>query len=295
MTADDVLAYRKGFLKIPGWFTLTDLLVFDAVTDQINSGSEPGNFLELGVLAGKSGAFLSRKVRPNNRVYLCDLFDLEANEVSNRFEVRASYGTVSYARAEANLKEFGNIERASLLVTHSSQVGQVVSDRNISLIHVDASHIHPYIGQDLDLALRELLSDDGWLVVDDYRTFHATAVAEAFWNRVGDGRLFPVVLTETKAYCRRPESNDAATRLEFKSRMESLGLTVQEVSAQCGTIWRVEAPLVKQPYRRPRRFQSRVFVRNPLERFILSMAGRAKRTMSQSNTGNFPTLLRRDG
>ena len=81
-------------------------------------------------------------------------------------------------------------------------------------VHIDASHLYEQVAVDLRSA-RRLLSPDGIVVLDDYRSAHTPGTAAAVWQAVWETDLRPFALTSSKMYAtwgdpRRPAAAVAA-------------------------------------------------------------------------------------
>ena len=73
------------------------------------------------------------------------------------------------------------------------------SDGTVRFAHIDASHLYEHVHGDI-LAVRELLTGHGVVVMDDYRAEHCPGVAAATWQAVANEGLRPICITGTKFY-----------------------------------------------------------------------------------------------
>lgn len=184
--------------EVKGWFFTADQLLFDWFLAHQQDRSEPGDLLELGAYMGKSAIFLGARLRPGERFTVCDLFDSPAEDASNSKEMKKSYATLTRRAFEANYLAFHD-ELPTIVQGLSSIVSDHVEDGSVRFAHIDASHLYEHVHGDI-LAVRELLTDSGVVVLDDYRAEHCPGVAAATWQAVANEGLRPVCITGTKFY-----------------------------------------------------------------------------------------------
>ncbi len=157
-----------------------------------------GDLLELGAYMGKSAIFLGARLRSGERFTVCDLFDSPAEDVSNSREMKKSYATLTRRAFEANYLAFHD-ELPTIVQGLSSVVREHVADGSVRFAHIDASHLYEHVHGDI-LAVRELLTGQGIVVLDDFRAEHCPGVAAATWQAVANEGLRPVCITGTKFY-----------------------------------------------------------------------------------------------
>ena len=75
--------------------------------------------------------------------------------------------------------------------------GRAASGRH-RFVHVDASHEHANVLEDIETA-RDLLMPGGLVVFDDFQSAHFPGVAAAVWPELRDG-LVPLALSSEKLY-----------------------------------------------------------------------------------------------
>jgi hypothetical protein len=184
--------------EVKGWFFTADQLLFDWFLAYQQDRSEPGDLLELGAYMGKSAIFLGARLRPEERFTVCDLFDSPAEDASNSQEMRKSYATLTRRAFEANYLSFHD-ELPTIVQGLSSIVSDHVERGSVRFAHIDASHLYEHVHGDI-LAVRELLTGSGVVVLDDYRAEHCPGVAAATWQAVANEGLRPICITGTKFY-----------------------------------------------------------------------------------------------
>ncbi|MEU3993616.1 class I SAM-dependent methyltransferase [Streptomyces platensis] len=184
--------------EVKGWFFTADQLLFDWFLTRQKERAEPGDLLELGAYMGKSAIFLGARRRAGERFTVCDLFDSPAEDASNSQEMEKSYATLTRRAFEANYLAFHE-ELPTIVQGLSSLVSEHVDEGSVRFAHIDASHLYEHVHGDI-LAVRELLTGNGVVVMDDYRAEHCPGVAAATWQAVANEGLRPVCITGTKFY-----------------------------------------------------------------------------------------------
>ncbi|MFG2894685.1 class I SAM-dependent methyltransferase [Streptomyces sp. NPDC048248] len=184
--------------EVKGWFFTADQLLFDWFLAHQQDRSVSGDLLELGAYMGKSAIFLGARLRSGERFTVCDLFDSPAEDVSNSREMKKSYATLTRRAFEANYLAFHD-ELPTIVQGLSSVVREYVADDSVRFAHIDASHLYEHVHGDI-LAVRELLTGQGIVVLDDFRAEHCPGVAAATWQAVANEGLRPVCITGTKFY-----------------------------------------------------------------------------------------------
>ncbi|WP_405838761.1 class I SAM-dependent methyltransferase [Streptomyces platensis] len=184
--------------EVKGWFFTADQLLFDWFLTRQKERAEPGDLLELGAYMGKSAIFLGARRRAGERFTVCDLFDSPAGDASNSQEMQKSYATLTRRAFEANYLAFHE-ELPTIVQGLSSLVSEHVDEGSVRFAHIDASHLYEHVHGDI-LAVRELLTGNGVVVMDDYRAEHCPGVAAATWQAVANEGLRPICITGTKFY-----------------------------------------------------------------------------------------------
>lgn len=183
---------------VKGWFFTADQLMFDWFLAHQQDRSVQGDLLELGAYMGKSAIFMGARMRSDERFTVCDLFDSPAEDASNSQEMNKSYATLTRRAFEANYLSFHD-ELPTIVQGLSSVVRDHVADNSVRFAHIDASHLYEHVHGDI-LSVRELLTEDGVVVMDDYRAEHCPGVAAATWQAVTGEGLRPICITGTKFY-----------------------------------------------------------------------------------------------
>ncbi|MCK7623905.1 class I SAM-dependent methyltransferase [Streptomyces sp. RS10V-4] len=183
---------------VKGWFYTADQLLFDWFLSHQRDRSVAGDLLELGAYLGKSAIFLGARLGAGERFTVCDLFDSPAGDAPNSKEMAKSYATLTRRAFEANYLAFHE-ELPVIVQGPSSVVAEHVAAGSVRFAHIDASHLYEHVHGDI-LAVRELLTGPGLVVLDDYRAEHCPGVAAATWQAVTGHGLRPVCLTGTKFY-----------------------------------------------------------------------------------------------
>ncbi|SDK69433.1 class I SAM-dependent methyltransferase [Streptomyces indicus] len=184
--------------EVKGWFHAPDQVLFDwFLTRQLERG-QTGDLLEIGAYLGKSAIFMGRYLREDERFTVCDLFDSPAEDDANSAEMNRSYATLTRRAFEANYLSFHDA-LPQIVQGPSSVITEHVEPGTCRFVHVDASHLYEHVHGDI-AASRELIGEDGILVLDDFRAEHCPGVAAATWGAVATTGLRPLCITATKFY-----------------------------------------------------------------------------------------------
>jgi hypothetical protein len=211
-------AYRK----IPGWFGPVEHDMFSAML-RAQDGIT-GTLVELGVYLGRSAVVIGAHQRRDERFLVIDLFGSEAVAPegpewdANRTENQVSYPTLTRSAFERNYLRV-HPELPEVVQDLTSVLPQYVAPGSARFVHVDASHLHAQVADDIAnsaIALRP----DGVIVLDDYRGPHTPGVAAAAWGAVHCAGLVPFALTTDKMYATwgDPQPYRAAVRRLLTSR-----------------------------------------------------------------------------
>ena len=192
--------YLKRVDEVEGWFPAGDRVAFSIFGELQEKNDVRGHLLEIGVFFGKSAILLGFLQRPDEEFVVCDLFEDPAHDELNQREMAASYHSRSLTRTgfEENYLKF----HATLPQIEQRPSGELKADALPSpmrFIHVDGSHMYDHARSDLLLS-RELLGDNGVVVIDDYRTAHTPGVAAATWQAVINEGFIPLCVTHQKMY-----------------------------------------------------------------------------------------------
>lgn len=193
----------KSFYDIPGYFWWLDRWAFATV---LKSQEEfaPGHLVELGTYLGKSAVIIGDFVRQDERFIALDLFGTDAGlgdsrqADDNRAENQRSYRTLTREKFESNyLALHANLPE--IVQAPSATITDHVEPGSVRFLHIDASHLYPYVHTDVTNA-KTLLRHDGIVVFDDHRSEHTPGVTAAVWQAVFCDGLIPVAVTPMKMY-----------------------------------------------------------------------------------------------
>lgn len=179
---------------VPGWLTQTDKLLFR----RLLTNQEPGDLLELGAYLGKTAIHMGSYLRPGETFTVCDLFDLARDEGSIRPGARRAYATLTQATFERNYLAFHDMLPV-IVRAKTDAILDHVAKGSCRFIHIDASHAYEDVRTDL-LSARQLLTPEGIVVFDDYRTAHTPGTAAAVWQAVVTEGLRVICLSDHRFY-----------------------------------------------------------------------------------------------
>ncbi|WP_395104239.1 class I SAM-dependent methyltransferase [Actinomadura sp. SCN-SB] len=183
---------------VKGWFPKIDQLLFTWFLERQARLGQPGDLVELGSYLGKSAILIGRHVREGETFTVCDLFGSEAPDDSNQQEMIHSYSTLTREAFERNYRAFHD-RLPEIVQGPTSLILDRVRPDSCRFVHVDASHLYEHVSGDIEAA-RTMLSDEGVVVCDDYRSEHTPGVAAAVWEAVVTGGLRPICVTPQKFY-----------------------------------------------------------------------------------------------
>ncbi|MFF4369162.1 class I SAM-dependent methyltransferase [Streptomyces sp. NPDC001594] len=189
----------RSFDEVKGWFSAYDQVLFDwFLARQNETADTKGDLLELGAFMGKSAIFLAAYLREGEEFTVVDLFDSPAPDDDNLDEVRESYPTLTRRGFEANYLAFQE-QLPTVIQAPTSVVADRVRPGSCRFVHVDASHLHEHVVQ--DIASSKTVTGPGAVVVfDDYRSEHCPGVAAAVWEAVAVGGLHVIAVSASKLY-----------------------------------------------------------------------------------------------
>ncbi|MFF5703025.1 class I SAM-dependent methyltransferase [Streptomyces sp. NPDC012794] len=197
--AEPVPPVPTSFDEVKGWFSAHDQVLFDwFLTRQNEAAPVAGDLLELGAFMGKSAIFLGGYLRDGEEFTVCDLFDSPAPDDFNLEEVRDSYPTLTRRGFETNYLAFHEA-LPTVIQAPTSVVAEKVRPGSCRFVHIDASHLHEHVVQDI-ASSRIVAAPDAVVVFDDYRSAHCPGVAAAVWAAVATGELHPIAVSASKLY-----------------------------------------------------------------------------------------------
>lgn len=194
----DPASYARVDHEVPGWFPGEDLETFRVLLEAQARAGTAGDLLEIGAYQGRTAILLGFYQRPDSRLLVCDVFDEVKVGAANEAENDVSYPGLTRAGFLEHYRRFHAYD-PQLEVCLSQELRDRVPAGSVRFLHLDGSHLYEVVVRDLELA-EMLLSPDGVLVIDDYRSPHTPGVAAAAWRALTDGRLWPVRLTPQKMY-----------------------------------------------------------------------------------------------
>ncbi|MFJ8956041.1 class I SAM-dependent methyltransferase [Streptomyces sp. NPDC102381] len=197
-TAPAELPRPAALDDVKGWFHNIDQVLFDWFLSRQRALGQGGDLLELGVYLGKSAIFMGQYLEEKETFTVCDLFDSPAGDLANDKEMNKSYSTLTRTAFEANYQAFHD-ELPEVVQGPSQVITSLVAPGSCRFVHVDASHLYEHVHGDIE-ASRELLGEDGIVVLDDFRAEHCPGVAAATWGAVATTGLKPLCITATKFY-----------------------------------------------------------------------------------------------
>ncbi|UQW99760.1 class I SAM-dependent methyltransferase [Streptomyces sp. RerS4] len=187
------------FADVKGWFSAYDQVLFDwFLARQNQSPDTTGDLLELGAFMGKSAIFLAGYLRDGEEFTVVDLFDSPAPDDFNLAEMRDSYPTLTRRGFETNYLTFHEA-LPTVIQAPTSVVADRVRPASCRFVHIDASHLHEHVVQDI-ASSRVVAAPDAVVVFDDYRSAHCPGVAAAVWAAVATGGLRLIAVSASKLY-----------------------------------------------------------------------------------------------
>ncbi|MFI0484454.1 class I SAM-dependent methyltransferase [Actinomadura sp. 9N215] len=233
--------------NVPGWFYRVDRHVFEHLLGWQNSTARRGDIAELGTFVGKTAILLGAFLLDGQRLTVCDLFGEPTEDKENQAEVETFYrrnpgeqntsslmaDTYDRMRAafEQNYLSF-HPELPHIVQGPTARAREYVEPNSYRFVHVDASHLHRNVRDDIGVS-RDLLADDGILALDDFRKEVTPGVAAAAWEAVATRGLRPVCVTNNKLYGTWGDPAPAQRTLEEWAEGRPGYLTlVQEVFGQ---------------------------------------------------------------
>ncbi|RYD85899.1 MAG: class I SAM-dependent methyltransferase [Verrucomicrobiaceae bacterium] len=147
---------------IPGSMLYEDALAFSILLQQQAAMGVSGDILEIGTLNGKTAAALGLNLGPEEKLHVCDLFEVEVTGANDAYKRHVSEANVRHNILVATGIPEGN------LVTHAIDSRQLsFSPGSLRFVHVDGDHRFDGCLSDL-LNAWDWLAPFGILAVDDY-------------------------------------------------------------------------------------------------------------------------------
>ena len=163
MNYKEYLTHFKNVVdvEVEGWFYPIDIIMLCGLLSEIQKFN--GDVCEIGVAYGKSAICLSQFRKPEDKLYLYDIFSDEIKE-----------------KALDNIRKHGDVNNIEVRVqnTMSLKVDDIKFDRRIRLLHIDGCHEHSAVLNDLQL-FSEKMTDGGVIVLDDFNDYEYPGVNSA--------------------------------------------------------------------------------------------------------------------
>jgi hypothetical protein len=197
---DPVLgAYLLALPTVPGWFSELDFRILVALDQAQKRADVSGDILEIGAYHGKSAILLGYLTQGRESLHVCDLFNLNADVSDmNREENERWYMGFGQADFERQFRRFHE-SLPDLIVGPSTDIDREALASTCRLVHIDGSHVHAIVKEDI-AAARRVLRQGGIVALDDISTPHNPGSAIAAWEGVLGGVLHPLCLTDAKLY-----------------------------------------------------------------------------------------------
>ena len=181
----------EGRTGVPGWFHLTDALLFDAIDAAQRDAGITGDILEIGCYQGASAILLGYMRRGAERVVVCDIFDGATHGPEDEDERHRFYQDLSRASFESNYLQFHG-QLPDVVAGPSAALAELGLGKRFRIIHIDGSHAYDAVRSDLLLS-KELLMEGGVVVFDDIVSRHTPGVTAAVWEGVLVDELVPLL------------------------------------------------------------------------------------------------------
>jgi Methyltransferase domain len=195
--------FRKNWNSVEdlkGWISYTDSLIIQTLLWLQNSHGVDGDLMEIGVYEGKTAILIASYLKNDEEFHACDVFDSKISSVDNFLEVINSYpGGVSQKRFETNFAKIIK-RRPHMHVCESSELHEKMFLSNFRFIHIDGSHLYDSVKSDSEFGIKMLLDSDAFLVFDDYREMHGTAINYVIFDLMKSKIIHPIIFSANKAY-----------------------------------------------------------------------------------------------
>lgn len=175
-----------------------DFLIFDRILQTQNADNVRGDLLEIGALFGKSAIVLGRHAKPSEKVIVCDIFDAADGNPDNIEENSQSYSGLNRAKFEKNYSRWVD-QSPEVIAGLSQHIVNRIESQSLRFAHIDGSHLYDVVRTDI-ANVRNLMNQDGVVVMDDFRALHTPGVAAAVWDAVSNQGLTPICISEQKFY-----------------------------------------------------------------------------------------------
>jgi len=190
----DTLQYFENVVdkRVVGWFyTFDNIIIYDILKSAQKDIT--GDICEIGVAFGKSAVAISNYKRPEDKLYLYEIFDEESKQ-----------------KAEDNIKTYGTFNNVEWRIENTTELtlDSVEFDTPLRLLHIDGCHEHYAVFSDLTLFTQKM-AKNGVVVLDDFNDPEYPGVNSGcleFIYKNGDWTIFAI--GQNKAYlCRKEYHN----------------------------------------------------------------------------------------
>ena len=185
----------------PGFFSMKEMWIWDWILQYQNEENILGNLVEIGVLKGKSLSKLAQHHKKHERVLG---IDFSMSQDGNKAQILNAIKKVSVM--PLNLVEL--VECDTLYYNFDAPTNGMYFKENVRFMHIDGGHDGYTVYNDLKIA-DKMLSKDGILCIDDWRTFFYPDIQDAFYRYITEHPYsFKIVMiTDTKMYACRPSNH----------------------------------------------------------------------------------------
>lgn len=146
--------------EVEGWFYPIDIVVLYGILNELQEKVR-GDICEIGVAYGKSAITLSNFKRPEENLYLYDIFPNDVFEVAKR-----------------NITKFGKDHNLVWRIEDTTKLETSHFQNSIRLLHIDGCHEHSAVLSDLQF-FSQYMHDAGVIVLDDFNDYEYPGVNSA--------------------------------------------------------------------------------------------------------------------
>ena len=146
---------------IPGWFTFDDCTHFHLILSLQSVFGIEGDLFEIGSYHGRSTALMARYLKKNERIVICDAFDVDAlHNYKNPPSPEMLIKNIRLVNP--------NLDLSKIIINRClSSSLSLNPDQQFRFIHVDGGHFEEEVKADLVLCCKHIISN-GVIVIDDY-------------------------------------------------------------------------------------------------------------------------------
>ena len=175
MNFHEYLTHNKEVIdkQVPGWFYTIDIILLYGILNEIQ-GNIRGDICEVGVAHGKSAITLSHFKRPEDTLYLYDIFNEDVRK-----------------QAESNILMFCGPQNLVWRIQNTLDIKQdeLKFDNSLRLLHIDGCHEYSAVMNDLML-FSQAVSNRGVIVLDDFNDYEYPGVNAAVYDFINSRSNF---------------------------------------------------------------------------------------------------------